>query len=76
MTFTNKELKAIFTIAKKHQMVLRLCQSPWVFFTTKEHQKIAMRIRDVMDEYESDRKREKRESRYQASVTVRPGLSR
>lgn len=58
--FTQKELNAIALVSKKNKLTLRLSQRPWVYFTTADHQKIAMRIADIVSEYESDRKQEAR----------------
>jgi hypothetical protein len=70
MGFTKKEYTAIFFIAKKNGFILRLCQKPWVYFKTKDHKKIAMRITDILDEYESLRKEEARNSKWNPAPTL------
>jgi hypothetical protein len=64
MGFTRKELKAIFAVAKKNNYSLRLCQKPWVYFTTAEKHPIAMRIGDILEIYESDQKEERRNKQW------------
>lgn len=68
MGFTKKEYKAIFAIAKKDNFTLRLCRKPWVYFTTSDHKKIAMRITDILHEYESNQKEEQRNKRWNPST--------